>query len=90
MALNPDSLLDFSPMHRLQWEEAQQKDVILYPEGMVELNQSSAEILKLCDGSRTLDKIVTDLEERFQATGLKNDITQFLEVALNNGWITEQ
>ncbi|MBT4032870.1 MAG: pyrroloquinoline quinone biosynthesis peptide chaperone PqqD [Methylococcales bacterium] len=90
MALNPDSLLAFSPMHRLQWEEAQQKDVILYPEGMVELNQSSAEILKLCDGSRNLDKIVTDLEEKFQAHGLKNDITQFLEVALNNGWITEQ
>jgi len=90
MALNPDSLWAFSPMHRLQWEEAQQKDVILYPEGMVELNQSSAEILKLCDGSRTLDKIVTDLETKFQATGLKNDITQFLEVALNNGWITEQ
>ncbi|HIG90842.1 MAG TPA: pyrroloquinoline quinone biosynthesis peptide chaperone PqqD [Methylococcaceae bacterium] len=90
MALNPNSLLAFSPMHRLQWEEAQQKDVILYPEGMVELNQSSAEILKLCDGSRTLDKIVTDLEEKFQAHGLKNDISQFLEVALNNGWITEQ
>ena len=90
MALNPNSLLAFSPMHRLQWEEAQQKDVILYPEGMVKLNQSSAEILKLCDGSRNLDKIVTDLEEKFQAHGLKNDITQFLEVALNNGWITEQ
>ena len=90
MALNPNSLLAFSPMHRLQWEEAQQKDVILYPEGMVELNQSSAEILKLCDGSRNLDKIVTDLEEKFQAHGLKNDITQFLEIALNNGWITEQ
>jgi len=30
------------------------------------------------------------LEEKFQAHGLKNDITQFLEVALNNGWITEQ
>ena len=90
MALNPNSLLAFSPMHRLQWEEAQQKDVILNPEGMVELNQSSAEILKLCDGSRNLDKIVTDLEEKFQAHGLKNDITQFLEVALNNGWITEQ
>jgi pyrroloquinoline quinone biosynthesis protein D len=90
MTLHPDSLLAFSPMHRLQWEEAQQKDVILYPEGMVELNQSSAEILKLCDGSRNLDKIVTDLEEKFQAHGLKNDITQFLEVALNNGWITEQ
>ena len=53
MTLQHDQLLAFSPMHRLQWEEVQQKNVILYPEGMVELNQSSAEILKLCDGTRT-------------------------------------
>jgi len=76
-------------MHRLQWEEAQQTDVILYPEGMVELNQSSAEILKLCDGSRNLDQIVNDLEEKFSTTGLKNDITSFLDVAFNNGWIQQ-
>ncbi len=76
-------------MHRLQWEEVQQKDVILYPEGMVELNQSSAEILKLCDGTRNLDQIVTDLEEKFSTTDLKNDITSFLDVALNNGWIQQ-
>ncbi len=76
-------------MHRLQWEEVQQKDVILYPEGMVELNQSSAEILKLCDGIRNLDQIVTDLEEKFSTTDLKNDITSFLDVALNNGWIQQ-
>ena len=89
MTLNPDLSINFSPMHRLQWEEAQQKDVILYPEGMVELNQSSAEILKLCDGSRKLDKIVSDLEEKFSTTGLKNDIISFLEVALKNGWIQQ-
>ena len=58
MTLNPELLLSFSPLHRLQWEEAQQKYVILYPEGMVELNQSSAEILKLCDGSRQLAQLV--------------------------------
>ena len=89
MAINTVSPISFSPMHRLQWEEAQQKDVILYPEGMVELNQSSAEILKLCDGTRNLDKIVLDLEEKFATTGLKNDITSFLDVALNNGWIQQ-
>lgn len=89
MALNPELSIKFSPMHRLQWEEAQQKDVILYPEGMVELNQSSAEILKLCDGSRKLDKIVSDLEEKFSTSGLKNDIISFLEVALKNGWIQQ-
>ena len=89
MSINPEQKIQFSPMHRLQWEEAQQKDVILYPEGMVELNQSSAEILKLCDGTRNLDQIVVDLEEKFATTGLKNDITSFLDVALNNGWIKQ-
>ncbi|NOR80213.1 MAG: pyrroloquinoline quinone biosynthesis peptide chaperone PqqD [Methyloprofundus sp.] len=89
MSINPEQKIQFSPMHRLQWEEAQQKDVILYPEGMVELNQSSAEILKLCDGTRNLDQIVVDLEEKFATSGLKNDITSFLDVALNNGWIQQ-
>ena len=89
MSLNPELPITFSPLHRLQWEEAQQKDVILYPEGMVELNQSSAEILKLCDGSRNLDQIVIDLEEKFSTNGLKNDISSFLEAALQNGWIQQ-
>ncbi|MGH8551508.1 MAG: pyrroloquinoline quinone biosynthesis peptide chaperone PqqD [Methylococcales bacterium] len=76
-------------MVRLQWEEAQQRDVLLYPEGMVELNQSSAEILKLCDGTRTLERIVTELEEKFSTSGLKNDIFEFIEVALEHGWIRQ-
>ncbi len=89
MSINPDKPIKFSPLHRLQWEEAQQKDVILYPEGMVELNQSSAEILKLCDGTRNLAQIVSDLELKFATSGLINDITAFLEVALKNGWIQQ-
>lgn len=89
MTINPDQTIKFSPLHRLQWEEAQQKNVILYPEGMVELNQSSAEILKLCDGNHTLEQIVGILEQKFETTGLINDITAFLEVALKNGWIQQ-
>jgi pyrroloquinoline quinone biosynthesis protein D len=89
MTIDPNQPIKFSALHRLQWEEAQQKHVILYPEGMVELNQSSAEILKLCDGSRILAQIVNELEEKFATTGLTNDITAFLEVALKNGWINQ-
>ena len=89
MNINPDQAIKFSPLHRLQWEEAQQKDVILYPEGMVELNQSSAEILKLCDGTRTVEQIIADLEQKFATSGLKNDITSFLNIALQNGWIQQ-
>jgi pyrroloquinoline quinone biosynthesis protein D len=89
MTINPELPIKFSPLHRLQWEEAQQKDVILYPEGMVELNQSSAEILKCCDGTRNLAQIIADLEQKFATTGLTTDITAFLEVALKNGWIQQ-
>ena len=89
MILNYDLPITFSPLHRLQWEEAQQKYVILYPEGMVELNQSSAEILKLCDGTRLFLNIVSELERMFQATDLKNDIAEFLTIALKNGWIQQ-
>ena len=89
MTINPDQSITFSPLHRLQWEEAQQKYVILYPEGMVELNQSSAEILKCCNGSRNLAQIVNELEQKFATTGLTNDITAFLEIALQNGWIKQ-
>jgi len=89
MTINPDQSITFSPLHRLQWEEAQQKYVILYPEGMVELNQSSAEILKCCNGSRNLAQVVSELEQKFATTGLTNDITVFLEVALQNGWIKQ-
>lgn len=89
MSLASDQTLSFSPTHRLQWEEAQQKHVILYPEGMVELNQSSAEILKLCDGQHTLPEIVAELETKFGAQGLLNDVANFLEIALNHGWIKQ-
>jgi pyrroloquinoline quinone biosynthesis protein D len=90
MSLNPDLILNFSPMHRIQWEEVQQKDVILYPEGMVELNQPSAEILKLCDGSRQFAQIVNELETKFQTTNLEKDVLNFLEDALKNGWIQQK
>ncbi|WP_045226391.1 pyrroloquinoline quinone biosynthesis peptide chaperone PqqD [Methyloterricola oryzae] len=87
MSLEPGKRLAFSPLHRLQWEEAQQRHVILYPEGMVELNVPSAEILKLCDGSHDADGIVQALEQKFNETGLRDDIFGFLETALANGWI---
>lgn len=86
--LRADCRLQFSPLHRLQWEAAQQKYVILYPEGMVELNPSAAEILKLCDG-RNLDALVAALEAQFNTTDLKNDVVEFLDIALANGWIQQ-
>jgi len=72
---------------RLQWEPAQQAHVLLYPEGMVKLNGSAGEILKRCDGARTVSEIVSDLEAAFATTGLAKDVTAFMGFALERGWL---
>lgn len=72
---------------RLQWEPAQGRHVLLYPEGMVELNQSAGEIMKRCDGQRDLAAIVNDLEQAFNAQGLEPDVRAFIEIAGKQRWL---
>lgn len=72
---------------RLQYEEAQTRWVLLYPEGMVQLNPSAAEILKRCDGERTLEGIVAELETAFNASGLAPEVRNLLEEGQRRGWI---
>ena len=74
-------------LFRMQFEEAQQAYVLLYPEGMVKLNQSASEILKRCDGERDVTTIIADIEQSFNATGLEKDVTGFLDIAIERGWI---
>ncbi len=84
----PAGRLRIVPSHRLQWEEAQQCFVLLYPEGMVTLNPSAAEVLKRCDGSHDFDGIVADLRQRFPDAGsLETDVANFVREALQRGWI---
>jgi pyrroloquinoline quinone biosynthesis protein D len=72
---------------RLQWEPAQSAHVLLYPEGMVKLNGSAGEILRRCNGERTVGEIVSDLEEAFATSGLTGDVTAFVKVALEKQWL---
>jgi pyrroloquinoline quinone biosynthesis protein D len=85
MALPEKPML--SRRFRLQFEEAQQRWVLLYPEGMVQLNPSAAEILKRCDGSQTVEAIVADLETAFSAQGIGPEVSALLEEGQRRGWI---
>ncbi len=51
---------------RLQTDSATGKNVLLYPEGIIELNETACEILSHCDG-RTLGEIVAALAEEYDA-----------------------
>ena len=78
-----------SHLFRMQWEEVQQCHVLLYPEGMVKLNESAGEIMKRCDGVRSVAEIVADLEASFNANGLRPEVDSFLEIAYTKGWLVK-
>ena len=75
------------PGFRLQWEPVQDCHVLLYPEGMVKLNGSAGEIMKRCDGERSVAAIVEDLEKAFSAQGLEPDVLGFIELAAKQRWL---
>lgn len=71
---------------RLQWEPAQQARVLLYPEGMVQLNESAGDILALCDG-RTTAELIDELGRRFPDADIADDVVEFLIDARRQGWV---
>lgn len=81
------ALPKLSRKFRLQFEPAQDRWVLLYPEGMVQLNPSAAEILKRCNGERSVDAIVSELEATFNAQGIAPEVRNLLEEGQRRGWI---
>jgi pyrroloquinoline quinone biosynthesis protein D len=51
---------------RLQMDPATDKCVLLYAEGIVELNETAQDILSRCDG-RMLGEIICELAEEYEA-----------------------
>ncbi|GGE78195.1 coenzyme PQQ synthesis protein D [Streptosporangium jomthongense] len=91
---NHNSLSRFhiAPVFMFRWEESQQSYVLMYPEGIVKLNQTAGEILNRCDGTNTVDDIILQLSELFseQSEFIEPRVHQFLEVCHDKGWIQPQ
>lgn len=51
---------------RLQMDAATSKSVLLFPEGIIELNETAHDILSRCDG-RNIGEIVRELAEEYDA-----------------------
>ena len=59
--------------------------------GVVQLNESAAAILALCDGTRTRDEIVSLMLRRASDTDERAiDVREFLAAARARGWIVER
>lgn len=85
--MDADTVWAIAPRLRLQYEPAQQAWVLLYPEGLVKLSQSAAEILRRVDGAVSVDALCRSLETAYPGASLRGDVIDFLEVADERGWI---
>ncbi len=88
----PEDRPHLNPMYLLRWEKSQDAYVLLYPEGVVKLNASAAEILKRCTGEATVLDIAAELKALFidEAATIENSIYRFLKVSHAKGWISRQ
>lgn len=81
-----------NPLFLFRWEDTQQSYVLLYPEGVVKLNDTAGEILKRCDGKHTVAQLVDELSLEFamDVPAITRSVSNFLEVSHAKGWIRRQ
>jgi pyrroloquinoline quinone biosynthesis protein D len=77
-----------APKARLQWDEVRQRHVLLYPEGLVALNATGAEVLRLCDGERAIPQIVAALKRTYQGDAIEGEVAAFLNNLAAKGLVT--
>jgi pyrroloquinoline quinone biosynthesis protein D len=72
---------------RLEWRE--DRPVLVQPGGTVQLNDSAAAILELCDGTRAPEEVIAEFLAQGSPQELAEDVREFLDAALQRGWIIE-
>jgi pyrroloquinoline quinone biosynthesis protein D len=73
---------------RYRWDGLRRQHQLVFPEGVLVLNESGAAIVQCCDG-RPIGEIVTALEEQFQDAPLKTDVPAFLERLFEKGFVID-
>lgn len=85
--MQEEKLIQVNNHFQLQYEDSQKCFVLLYPEGMVQLNQSAGEIMNLCTGEFNEKDITKLLEKKFNVKNLSKDVNFFIKEALSRDWI---
>ena len=73
---------------RLQWDGVRNRHILLFPEGLVALNPTAAEVLGLCDGRRTVDEIVAMLRGKYESQDINADVQELLAGLAAKGLVT--
>ena len=79
--LSPGTRPRLAAKARVQTDKLSGKLVLLYPEGVLLLNETGAAIVELCDGQRTFQELVATLSERYGSSPdrLSADVAEYLD-----------
>lgn len=74
--------------YRFQYEPAQKTYVILYPEGMIKLNESAGAIGQYITGQHSVAQIIAQLKQQFgDVDAIDQDVIEYMLVAQQQHWI---
>ena len=88
MTLAPSARPRLPRSARVQFDDVRGRPVLLYPEGALLLNETGAEILRLCDGRRTIAEIAAELGAKFDADVL-GDVVEYLSALAARELVTD-
>lgn len=73
---------------RYRWDELRAQHQLVFPEGVLVLNESGAVIVELCDGRR-LDEIMAEIDGRFAGVPTRDEVIEFLERLAGKGLLRD-
>ena len=73
---------------RYRWDAMREQHQLLFPEGLLVLNESGAAIVRLCDG-RTTDEMIRELEDLVSDGNPADDVHQFLARLAEKGLLRD-
>ena len=73
---------------RYRWDKVRNQHQLVFPEGMIVLNESGTAILKLCDGRSTED-VIEQLKRDFPGADPGDDVNEFLDQLAERGLLRD-
>lgn len=73
---------------RYRWDELRRQHQLVFPEGVLVLNETGAAIARLCDG-RSVDELLVALAESFGDPVPRENVTEFLQRLVRKGLLRD-
>lgn len=73
---------------RYRWDRVRRQHQLVFPEGLLVLNETAAAIVQLCDG-RSLSDLIGALRASFPGADLGEDVRSFLERLAQKGLLRD-